>query len=91
MLSKCLRLHVACDRGHLKLVQLLLSAAADPNAAAADGSTPLHVAAAVDNADVVRLLLAAGAVSCIAFCDPPPSPPYQSQALAPTLPTVTVR
>ncbi len=45
----------------MQLVQLLLSAAADPNAAAADGSTPLHVAAAVDNADAVRMLLAAGA------------------------------
>jgi ankyrin repeat protein len=39
----------------------LLDAGADPNAADADGMTPLHFAAAQGSVDVVRLLLDAGA------------------------------
>jgi ankyrin repeat protein len=46
---------------------MLLSAAADPNAAAADGSTALHVAAAVDNIDAVQLLINAGACAACAI------------------------
>jgi hypothetical protein len=57
------RLHVACDRGHLQLAQLLLSAAADPNAVEANGSSALHLAAAVENFEAVQLLINAGAVS----------------------------
>lgn len=39
-------LHIAADRDFLAATQLLVSQQADANAAAADGSTPLHVAAA---------------------------------------------
>uniref|UniRef100_A0A1I8J5S6 ANK_REP_REGION domain-containing protein n=1 Tax=Macrostomum lignano TaxID=282301 RepID=A0A1I8J5S6_9PLAT len=46
---------------HVECAKLLLEAGANPNAADMDGNTALHLAAAASNADVIRLLLDAGA------------------------------
>ena len=54
-------IHRAASNGHLEVVQLLLEAGAEKNAAAGDGSTALHFAAQDDHAEVVQLLLGAGA------------------------------
>lgn len=52
----------ACLLGHAKLVQLLINSGADVNQAdTALGFTPLFVAAREDRAEVVRILLEAGA------------------------------
>lgn len=53
-------LHHAVLAGHYDGVKILLGAGADPNAAARR-CTPLHIAAACDNAPIVRALLEAGA------------------------------
>lgn len=57
------RLHAACARGLLDQVRALLEAADERavEAAAEDGTTPLHAAAAAGHAAVVALLLEAGA------------------------------
>jgi hypothetical protein len=83
------RLHVACDRGHLQLAQLLLSNAADPNAVEANGSSALHLAAAVENFDAVQLLLHAGASSSAAPASfPPPHFSVQAPGRTPSITTV---
>ena len=56
----------AARRGDVKTVRLLLAQRADPDAPAADGSTPLHAAAEADNLDIANLLLTAGAKSTAA-------------------------
>jgi hypothetical protein len=54
-------LHATAQRGPLRLLQLLLEAKADVQAADAQGGTPLHLAARSGNAQKVQCLLAAGA------------------------------
>mmetsp|Transcript_40033 Transcript_40033/g.129604 ORF Transcript_40033/g.129604 Transcript_40033/m.129604 type:complete len:254 (-) Transcript_40033:140-901(-) len=54
-------LHVAAERGHPALVELLIKAGADLNAADGAGATPLHLAARAGQAKVVLSLLRAGA------------------------------
>ena len=53
--------YLAAEAGHLKVVQLLLEAGADKNAASADGTTALMLAALTGHFKMVRLLLEAGA------------------------------
>ncbi|EGZ25167.1 hypothetical protein PHYSODRAFT_436493, partial [Phytophthora sojae] len=55
-------LHLAAEKGHAKVVQLLLAGGSNPNAATQrDGSTALHKAAFMNNPEVVWLLLRSGA------------------------------
>jgi len=54
-------LHVASKGGHTALVKALLAAGAEPDAAAADGGTPLLAAIAMARTQAVKTLLAAGA------------------------------
>ncbi|KAG7381987.1 hypothetical protein PHYPSEUDO_005401 [Phytophthora pseudosyringae] len=55
-------LHLAAEKGHAAVVQLLLAAGSDPNAVTQrDGSTALHKAAFMDKPAVVWLLLRSGA------------------------------
>jgi len=60
-------LHIACAESNSEssregsIVARLLEAGADPNVEDADGTTPLHVAAACGSEKVVQLLLLAGA------------------------------
>eukprot|EP00013_Stygamoeba_regulata_P008844 CAMPEP_0177684800 /NCGR_PEP_ID=MMETSP0447-20121125/32626_1 /TAXON_ID=0 /ORGANISM="Stygamoeba regulata, Strain BSH-02190019" /LENGTH=700 /DNA_ID=CAMNT_0019194675 /DNA_START=192 /DNA_END=2291 /DNA_ORIENTATION=+ len=61
-------LHIAArlaDSQGPRIVQLLLGAGARPNAKNHMNETPLHIACKVSNAEVVRLLLAAGAVAAM--------------------------
>jgi ankyrin repeat protein len=51
----------AAEKADWPRVEALLKAHADPNGAQVDGMTALHWAAQHDNADVARLLIAAGA------------------------------
>src|SRR5437764_2789400 len=51
----------ACARGHARLVVLLLSRGADPEARVAGGRAALHFASELGDAGVVELLLASGA------------------------------
>ncbi len=54
-------LHAATAGGHAAIVELLLAAGADPNAAQQEGFRPLHSAAQNGDGEIVRLLLSAGA------------------------------
>ncbi len=54
-------LHLACAAGYGGLVDLLISKGADVNAQDGNGMTPLTVAVAVNNEDMVKALLAAHA------------------------------
>ena len=49
------------SRDPLEALNLLLAAGADPNAKAADGSTPLHQAVQEQQVPIIRALAAAGA------------------------------
>lgn len=55
------RLKEAVKRGDANAVRALLQAGADVNTADPDGSTPLHLAAEMENLEITNLLLAAGA------------------------------
>ena len=55
-------LHVFSERGDVAEVKRLLDAGADVNAKDNDGRTPLYYARISDYAEVLKLLLAAGAV-----------------------------
>lgn len=61
-------LHIAArvSDGGEKCVQMLLKSGCDANMSRADGGSPLHVAAGVAHAAVVRLLLADGAEPTLA-------------------------
>jgi len=54
-------LHIAAERGHRKMVTLLLNRGAYVNARDDEGDTPLHLAAAAGHDGVVRILLSDGA------------------------------
>ena len=54
-------LHAAAYQGHEDMVQVLLSAGADLEAAGNDGTTPLYLAAQQKHKGVVQVLLGAGA------------------------------
>jgi ankyrin repeat protein len=54
-------LHVAADRGYLRIVKFLLKHGANPNMKNDYGNTPLHDAAAFGHREVVKLLLEHGA------------------------------
>lgn len=62
-------LHWAADRGHLSIVQYLLSGKADVNATDDCGNSPLHIACMSQQKEVVRLLLDAGADTSLVNCD----------------------
>lgn len=49
-------LHHAVRRGDINITRLLLHAGADPDIAAPDGKTPLIIASAAGNIDIVKLL-----------------------------------
>jgi uncharacterized protein len=53
-------LHFA-GRADARAVELLVGAGGDPNAVAADGTSPLHETAAHNNVETARALIAAGA------------------------------
>ncbi len=53
----CSALYTASEHGHTEVARILLEAGADPRQTEdADGWTPMHAAAAWNNADVIRLL-----------------------------------
>jgi ankyrin repeat protein len=63
-------LHAAlAGRGDPAVVDLLLAAGADVNAVAAQGITPLHIAASRGNLDLIRRLLARGANTSARMAD----------------------
>ena len=50
-------LHIACRKGNVKSVKLLLDSGADPNVFNYFGQTPLLLACSSDNACIVKMLL----------------------------------
>ena len=56
-------LHLACREGHSKMIELLLSKGADPNARNAKKETPFHslVSSPGDNPALIEILLSRGA------------------------------
>jgi len=60
-MTRTRRHHVAAQRGHSELVQLLLDFGVDVNATKSGHSPPLVVASNSGNLDVVRLLIDGGA------------------------------
>lgn len=54
-------LHIACEKGHTEVVELLLAHEADVEAKDASGNTPLHVAAQSQQTKIVQKLLDTGA------------------------------
>ncbi len=57
--------HVACGRGNLDMIKLLLEAGSDPNTVDNQGFTPLHTATQEGHADAetIAYLLQASSVS----------------------------
>ncbi len=53
-------LSIAVDHGHEQIVELLLAAKANPNAATRNGITPLHMAARKNQAAILHALLLSG-------------------------------
>jgi len=63
-------IHLAVAKGNIAMIELLLKAGADVNAADFSGITPLNMAAFEGNATVVGILLAAGAtVNTVGYRD----------------------
>src|SRR3989338_1233284 len=62
-------LHLACWIGYHRVVEMLLAAGADRNAADIEGFTPLHVASQIGHHQIVESLLVAGAEMNIASRD----------------------
>ena len=58
-------LHVACMRGHLEIVELLIAHGADVNAVAEECGTPLRIANTKGYAEVAKFLLQKGGKSRI--------------------------
>ena len=56
-------LHVAAISQHLKMVELLLSHGADPNAKDAQGSSALQAAKQKTNSEIEKILIQYGAVN----------------------------
>jgi ankyrin repeat protein len=54
-------LHVACLKGHLGIVRLLLASGADLTVTSVNSKTPLHLACEQGHTDVVQELLDKGA------------------------------
>lgn len=54
-------LHLAIRKGNAQIVELLLSAGADPNAAGANGYRPLHIAVGRGHKRIAELLISQGA------------------------------
>ena len=54
-------LHVACERGKLRFVRLLVEKGADVNATTSDYMTPLHYACKSGSLEVVSYLISKGA------------------------------
>ncbi|WP_257254281.1 ankyrin repeat domain-containing protein, partial [Endozoicomonas sp. SESOKO3] len=54
-------LYLAAREGHTDIVQLLIEAGADLNAALPNGASPLFIAARKGHTDIVKLLIEAGA------------------------------
>ena len=54
-------LHIAADRGYLRIVEFLLEHGANPNMKNNYGRTPLHIAAMYGHLEVVEFLLEHGA------------------------------
>lgn len=54
-------LHWAVDRGHLKIVEILINRSADVNAKDNEGQTPLHYAAVCEREEFAKLLIKHGA------------------------------
>ena len=54
-------LHLACENGHLQVVQQLIEFGANVNQLSGDGLTPLSMACAKGHKDVARLLVSKGA------------------------------
>ena len=57
--------HVAVQAGHADVLGCLLEQSSDPNQLSGEGSSPLHLAAALGHVGIVERLLTAGAEQCI--------------------------
>ena len=68
-------LHLACQKGKVDVVRLLLDKGAAVDRADKDGATPLWIACCKGHVDVVRLLLDKGAVVHTQNHSPSSSPP----------------
>ncbi|MDR0328492.1 MAG: ankyrin repeat domain-containing protein [Planctomycetaceae bacterium] len=62
-------LHIAIQNGNMDIINILLSDGCDLSARNADGQTPLDLATAMNNEQIVRLLLEHGAGRAV----PPPN------------------
>ena len=62
-------LHTAIMRLHIPIVKMLLKAGANPNQPGTEEVTPLHMAAAVGNIEMITLLLRCGALKTLDDCE----------------------
>lgn len=62
-------LHWAADRGHVSIIQYLVSLGANVNLVDDCGNSPLHISAMAGQKEAVRLLLDAGADTTVVNCE----------------------
>ena len=75
-------LHIAVQNDNIDIVKMLLEAGHSPNEADADGLTPLDLAIATNNTEIVQLLVAYEEKALTTFASVQPAAPHSNAPIA---------